>query len=96
MSLQRAQLLDLPAKPDELRAIDLRLLEFAQKLFVGLLDCGLAHVPSRFRLSNRMIGLGKSLAELIVERLQFSSKRFKDFLDPGKDVGVRQSFKGLA
>ena len=78
------------AKLDEFRAVDLRFLEFAQELFVGFLDCGLALVPARFGLRNRVIGFGKSLAELFAECLQFRAQRSEDSLDFGKDVGVRQ------
>ena len=60
---QRAQCLDLLAKLDEFRAINLRLLEFTQKFFVSIPDFGLALVPARFCLRNRAIRFAKSPGE---------------------------------
>ena len=84
------------AKLNEFCAVDLRLLEFAQQLLVSFFDFGLALVPARFCLPNRVVGFGKSLAELFAECLQFPAQRSKDSLDFGKDVGVRQPLQGLA
>jgi len=93
--VQRAQFLDLLAQLNELRAVNLRFLEFAQEPFVGFLDCGPSRVPVRLRIRDRVFSLGKSLAELIAEHLQFAAKRCQYSLDFGKDIGVRSPSRAL-